>query len=163
MRDLLWVYLPAKQCVSSMSVHSLRVSVSHFRLLKWETSTFIWSGMWLQHPDLSPVNYKISIEIQQRVCLSKIHNTNGTTLWYEWHGFEQRNIDKARDKLRKRLWVCSCKRTTFLVFNLTEDSTFVHFNVLVWWQLQVSWCYCVEYIRLSPFLIFYISQGSVAT
>jgi len=25
------------------------------------------------------------------------------------------------------LSVCSCKRTTFLVFNLTEDSTCVHF------------------------------------
>ena len=51
--------------------------------------------------------------------------------------------------------MCSCKRTTLLVFSLTAGSTFVHFNVLVWWKLQVSWCYCVEYIRISPFLIFF--------
>ena len=51
--------------------------------------------------------------------------------------------------------VCSCKRTTSLVFSLTADSTFVHFNVLVWWKLRVSWCYCVEYIRFHHFLIFF--------
>ena len=37
----------------------------------------------------------------------------------------------------------------------------VLYNVLVWWKLQVSWCYCVAYIRFSPFLIFYISQGVI--
>jgi len=26
--------------------------------------------------------------------------------------------------------------------------------MLVWWKLQVSWCYCVEYVRFSPLLIF---------
>ena len=63
-RGLLWVlYLQAKQSVSSMSVHSRRVSVSHLRLLKWKTPTFIWSGLRLQHPDLDPVNYKICLEI----------------------------------------------------------------------------------------------------
>jgi len=41
--DLLQVlYLPAKQCVSSMSAHSLRVSVSHFRLLKWKQSRLFY-------------------------------------------------------------------------------------------------------------------------
>jgi len=29
-------------------------------------------------------------------------------------------------------WCGSSNRTTFLVFSLTADSTFVHFNVLVW-------------------------------
>jgi len=52
------------------------------------------------------------------------------------------------------LSLCSRKRTTFLLFSLTADSTFVHFNVLVWWKLQVNWCYCVEYIRILPFWIF---------
>ena len=46
------------------------------------------------------------------------------------------------------------KRTTFLVFNLTADSTFVYSNVLVWWKLQVRWYYWVEYVRILPF--FYI-------
>ena len=52
-----------------MSAHSLRVrvSVSHFRLLIWETPPFILSGLWLQHPDLNPVNYKICIESQRQV------------------------------------------------------------------------------------------------
>ena len=72
--------LPAKQCVSSTSAHSLCVSVSHFRLLNWEIATFISSGMWLQHPDLNPVNYEIYIDIQQQVCLRKIHNMNGPIL-----------------------------------------------------------------------------------
>jgi len=56
-----------------------------------------------------------------------------------------------------------CKRTTFLVFNLTADSTFVHSHVLVWWKLQVRWCYCVEYITISPILFFLNFKGSVAT
>ena len=86
-----------------MSVHNLRVSVSHFILLKWETSTFISSGLWLQHPDLNQVNYKICIKIQQRVCLRKIHNVNRLTLWYGCQGFEQRIIDNATDEWCKRL------------------------------------------------------------
>jgi len=28
----------------------------------------------------------------------KIHNVNGLTLWYGWHGFEQRIIDNATDE-----------------------------------------------------------------
>jgi len=104
---MLWVLcLPAKQCVSSVSAHSLRVSVCHFRLLKWETSTFISSGLWLQHPDLNPMNYKICIKIRQQVCLEKNHNVNGPTLWYGWHGFKQHIINNATNKWCKRLWVC---------------------------------------------------------
>jgi len=38
-----------------------------------------------------------------------------------------------------------------------------YLNTLVWRKLQVSWCYCVKYIRISLFWIIYISQGSVAT
>jgi len=47
-------HVSAKQCVN------LNVRVSHFRLLKKETSTFISSRLWLQHPDLNPVNYKFA-------------------------------------------------------------------------------------------------------
>jgi len=116
-----------------MSVQSLRVSVTHFRLLKWEASTFILSGRWLHHPKLNPLNCKICIKIQQRVSLSlgEIHNVNWPTLWYGWHGFEHYIIDNATNEWCKRLWMCSCKRTTFLVFNLTKGFTFVNFNVLV--------------------------------
>jgi len=154
-RDLLRVlYLPAKHCIYLMSAHSLPVSVSHFKLLKWETPTFISSGLWLQHLDVNSVNYKMCIKIQQRVFLGKIYNVNWPTLWYGWHGLEQRVMNNATEEWCKHLWLCSCKRTTFLVFNLTEDSTFVHFNLFVWWKLQVRWCYCVEYTRFSPFFIF---------
>jgi len=38
--------------------------------------------------------------------------------------------------------VCTCKRTTFLVFSLTAYFIFVHVNVLVWWKLQIRWYYC---------------------
>ena len=67
-----------------MSAHSICVSVcvSHIKLMKWELATFISSGLWLQHPDLNPVNDRIYIEIQQLVCLSKLHHMNGPTLWY---------------------------------------------------------------------------------
>jgi len=106
---------------------------------------------------LSPLNYKICIKIQQRVFRRKIHNVNWQTLWYGWHGFKQRIIDNATDEWCRRVCV------HVKVFNLTADSTFVHFNVLVWWKLQERWCYCVEYTRFSPFFSFYISQGSVAT
>ena len=150
MWDLLWVlYIPAKHCVSSMSPHSLCVSVTHFRLLKWKKPMFISLSLWLQHPDLNPVNYKIYIEIQQRVCLRKIHNVNGPTLSYGWHCFEQRIIKTGGLNVTECVL---CKRTTFVVFNLTADSTFVNVNVLVW--CKVSWCYCVEYIRILIFFTF---------
>jgi len=133
-QDLLWVLdLPAKQCVNSMSAHSLRVSVFYFRLLKWETPMFISSGLWLQLPDLNLLNYIISIQIQHWVFLRIIHNVNWPTLWYGWHGFEQRIMDNATDEWCKRLWVrVHVKGRLFLVFSLTADSTFVYFNVLVW-------------------------------
>ena len=48
-----------------------------------------------------------------------------------------------------------------LVFSLTTDSTFVYFNVLVWWKLQVSWCYCFEYLIISHFIfLFHVSVGT---
>ena len=165
MRDLLWVlYLPAKQCVNSVSAHSLRVSVSHFRLLKRETPTLILSGLWLQHPDVTQVNYKICIEIQQRVWIEKFHNVNGPTYWYAWLGFTQRVISSTTDEWCRRIWVRvhSCKRTTFLPFNLTTGYTFVHATVLVLRKLQVSWCYCVD-SEFRHFLFFFlISRGYAA-
>jgi len=164
-RDLLWVlYLLAKQCVSSVSAHSFCVSVSHFRLLKWETSTFISLGLWLQHPHLNPLKYKIGIKIQQWVFLRKIHNVNWPTLWYGWHGFEQRIIDNATDEWCKRICVCVHVKERLSLYSVwLQIWHFLHFNVLVWWKLQVSGCYCVEYIRFLPFFIVYFSPGSVAT
>jgi len=84
--------------VSAQWAYTASVSVSDFRLLKWEIPTFIWWGLSFQHPDLNPVNYKICTEIQQRVYVRKIHNVNRTTLWYGWHGFEQRITNNATDE-----------------------------------------------------------------
>jgi len=150
-RDLLWVlYLRAKQCVSPLSVHSLRVSVSHFRLLKWETLTFISSGLWLQHPDLNPMKYKICIKIYQRVFLGKFHNV---TTWTDQHcGMTGMSLSNASsitlqmNGVNVYLCVCSCERTTFLVFSLTAGSTFVHFNVSVWWKLMLMLLCCIYQI-----------------
>ena len=76
------------------------------------------------------MNYKIRIEIQQLVCFKKIHYLNGLTLW---HGFEQRIINNTPDEWCKRLRVCvHIKKNDFLVFSLTADYTFAHFNVVVW-------------------------------
>jgi len=155
-RDLLWVfYLPTKQCVSSMSAHSLRVSLP-IQTSEMGDTTFILSGLWLQHPDLNQMNYKICIKFQQRIFLRKIHNVNWPTLWYGWHGLSNASsITPQTSGVNVSESVCPCKRRTFLVFNLTANSTFVYFNMLVWWKLQLSWCYCAKYIRFSPFIIFW--------
>ena len=71
-RDLLLLlYLPVKQCVRSLSAHNLGVSVSRLNFLKWETSTFILSGLRPKHPDLNPMNYKICAEMQESVYLKQ--------------------------------------------------------------------------------------------
>jgi len=41
------------------------------------------------------------------------------------------------------------------IYNLTADYTHVYLNRLVWRRLQESWCYCVEYIIISLFWIFF--------
>jgi len=74
----------------SLNVHSLSDSVSHITLLKWEAPTFILSGLWPQHTELNPVNYKICAGMQQRLYLKKVHNVHGLTLWLVWHCFEPR-------------------------------------------------------------------------
>jgi len=55
--------------LSSLNAPSL--GVFNLNLLKWETPTLISSGLWLQHPDLNPVNYNIWADIQQKVYLKK--------------------------------------------------------------------------------------------
>ena len=66
----------ASSLSSIKTMHSVRVSDSHFRLLKWETPTFISSGLWLQHPDLNPLHYKICTMLwyQCRYWVLTIHH-----------------------------------------------------------------------------------------
>jgi len=74
----------------------------------------------------------------------KMHNVNWLTLWYGWHGSEQRIIDNATDEWCKCLWVCVYVKRRLLV-NITS-------------KFMLS-CWIGIYIRLSQFLIFYVSQG----
>jgi len=107
---LFWVlYLPAKQCVNSLSAHILRISVSHFSFLEWKTPTFISPGLWIFHPDLNPMNYKSRMEIQQWACLiKKIINVNRPTLWL-WETHHHYATDKYVNV--SLLSVCSYKKT----------------------------------------------------
>jgi len=52
------------------------------------------------------VNYKTCKKIQQQVFLRKLHNLNGPTLWYDWHGFEQRIIETLQMSGVTSLSVC---------------------------------------------------------
>ena len=114
-----WLNSNYVSCARSV-VNSLSSSETMFQLNECAQTSemgdthIISSGLWLQHPDLYPLNYKICIKIQQRVFVRKIHNVNWSTLWYGWHGFEQRIINNVTDEWCKRLWVCVYVKHHFL-------------------------------------------------
>jgi len=87
-QDLLWVLYPPYN-VNSPSVHSLRVSVSRFSFLKFETPTFISSTS--QHPDLNPMNSKICSSWSTSLSVKFIMWTDR----HLSHGFEQRIINRT--------------------------------------------------------------------
>jgi len=135
-----------------MSAQSLRVSVFHFRFLKWETIAFISSGLWLRHPDPNTVNYKICLEIHQHVCLIKIRNMNGPTS-HGWHGF-----NNATDEWCKRL-ECVCvyvkgRLSWYLIWLQILIILHSYIWVLVWRKLQAR-CYYVEYIAIKHHFLFF--------
>jgi len=105
-----------------MSAHSLRVSDSHFRLLKWETPTFISSA--------DPTSSKL--QNLHRNLAAGVPKKNSqcecTDIWYGIALLMIRCSKHATDEWCKRLWMC---------VQLTADSTFMQFSVLVWWNLQV--------------------------
>jgi len=93
------------------------------------------------------VNYKIFIEIEQQVCIrKKIHNVNGPTLWYGWHGFEQSITNNATDFGVNVSSVCSCTsssameerpREALYVFDycpapFAKSCTKLHFWATLW-------------------------------
>jgi len=88
------IFIFQQNNMSAKWAHTASVSVSPISEF-WNgrhTRSFYYS-LWLQHPDLNPVNYKICIEIQHRVCLrkkSQRERTAYSTYWYGWH--EQRVI-----------------------------------------------------------------------
>jgi len=103
-RELLWVlYLSAKQYVSSLNAHSLRVSVSQLNLLKWRhplsfhqacgPNTHIWTSKLQNLPSNDATE-----GLRQ-----KIDNVHGLR---SRHGFEPRISNNIRDDWHKRLQVC---------------------------------------------------------
>jgi len=85
-RDLQRVlYLPAEQYFSSLSVHTLCVSVSHFSLLKWETPTFISLGFWPQYIHMwIQWTTEFTQKCSSRSCWEK-SVTNMNALLAGWH------------------------------------------------------------------------------
>jgi len=106
------------------------------------------------------VKYKICSKMQQQVYLKK--------KFIKW---TNRHYGMAGMALTSSITQQTSGVTSPRVFNLTADYTHIYFNVLLRQKLQVSWCYCVKYIRISLLRKFYaviislftILQGSVAT
>jgi len=145
-RDLLWVLFFQRNNVSAQWARTASVSVSPVSDFKWKTPMFIPSGLWLQHQDLNPMDYKIFVEFSIGSVSAKFRTW--TNRHYGMAGVALSN--GSLTMLQTSGVNVSCKRMTFLVFSLTADYTFMHFNVLLWWKLHVSRCCCVEYIRISP-------------
>jgi len=55
-----------KNNVSSQWDCTASVLCLTFETIEMGVTHFIWSGLWLQHPDRNPVNCKVCIEIQQQ-------------------------------------------------------------------------------------------------
>jgi len=131
-----------------------------FQLSEVGVTVFISSGLWLQHPDPNPMNYKMCADMQQRVILRRVHNVN-KPIWL-WQDIVLRIINNATDEWCKCPSVRSCQKGTFWVQNLTANYIHLHFDVSVCGKLHVSRCYCVEYIKISLFLLFDIARCTVA-
>jgi len=93
----------------------------------------------------------------------KVYNVHWQILW---HHFVLRIINSATD------WVAQTSPSALCVHvkgRLFEHSVCVHLHVQIMHiytvvdEHYISWCYCVKHVGTSLFLIFYISQGSVAT
>ena len=56
----------------------------------------------LEPDELQNVHENLAAGLSQK---NLYRNVNWPTLWYDWHGFEQRIIDNATDEWCKRLWV----------------------------------------------------------
>jgi len=84
-------YLPATQYVSSLSVHSVHVNVSHFSRDTHEhfirpmvsTPRCEFRGLQNLHKNAAAA------------LLQKVHNVHRPILWHSWHGFELCIIDSA--------------------------------------------------------------------
>ena len=93
----------------SAPAHRAREAVD---LLGRETSAFISPDLWPpcppNSPDLNLVDYKIWVEMQQRVYRTKVRDVHELKLRMlnVWHGLEQSVIDDAIDEWRKRLRAC---------------------------------------------------------
>ena len=79
------------------------------QFLEQSTSAFIPPDLWPPNStDLNPVDYKICVDIQQRVHQSQLHSIDKLKkrLLDAWHGMDQSVIDDAIDGWRKYLQAC---------------------------------------------------------
>ena len=63
-----------------------------------------------------------------------MYNLNGPTSWYGYHGFKQLTLQTSGINVSERVFM---PKNNIFISNLTADFTFVHFNVLVWLELQL--------------------------
>jgi len=69
----------------------------------------------------------------------------------------------ATNEWCKRLRACIHAKEGHFKHLIRLKSTHAYFLFPILWTLQLNRCYCFKYVRFLLFLIFYISQGSVAT
>jgi len=102
------------------------------------------------------VDYKILGEMHRRVYQTKVHDLDELRqrlidVWHQWRNWWMAQTSAC---------MYSCERRTFWAFALIQGHTYDNFSVLSLWILKEKYYYCVKYFG---FLIFCISQGSVAT
>jgi len=136
--------------------------------LELETPAFIAPELWPQQSRyFNPVNYKIWGEMQQRSGLPDKSSWPG---WTEAASYRCVAWLGSKHHRWRNWWVAqtsacvySCQRRTFWAFALTQWHAYDNLNLSSLWILKENCCYCVKYVRFLLFLIFCISQGSVAT
>ena len=96
----------ARSVVSSLSSSETMCQLNERAQLpcQWDTHVYIINPV-APTLDLNPVNYKICIEIQQRVCLRKIHCEQTNMMLWHWLAWLW-GLSNATDEWCKRLWVC---------------------------------------------------------
>jgi len=156
MCEICWVlYLPARQC-SAQQAHTASV-------LLWLPFQPSEMGVIQVHFIRSLVatpkfettkKYKIFAEMHQRVHLRKVHNVHRPILWHGWHAWLLTSSITRQISGANISSVHSYEGQLSDYLNWLKIIHNVHFNVLVWWKLQESWCYCVKCIRVLLFFDF---------
>jgi len=160
--DLGRLHLAARQCSSAPRTRHNQTS--------WTGDTRVHCTMTCRpnSPDLNPVDYTIWGDMQLYVgsTRQKSRWTEAASMcgmaWDKTSSMTQLLMSGANVCVRI-IKNCSCQRRTFWALALTQGHSYDNFSVLSLWILKEHCCYCVKYVGFLLFLIFCISQGSVAT